>query len=114
VSIGEMERARHADEKGAILAALKEEYTRPMTSVRALLRALDAMGRSMRPVGLDFALTYLADCGYVRITRVRELPSYRADRDTDAQPDAIMFVKLLPKGLHLVDGQIAADPGVNF
>jgi hypothetical protein len=32
---------------------------------------------SLTDAGLGFHLTYLADCGYITVTRARELPSWR-------------------------------------
>lgn len=112
--INEMEAARHAQERGAILGALQQNYGAEMTSVRTLGRALDALGHAMRPIGLQFALTYLTDCGYIRIWRARDLPGYRSDRANDERGDEIVFAKLMPKGLRLIDGLVEADPGVSF
>lgn len=109
-----MEQARHAEEKGAILMALKEDYGAKMTSVKSLARALDLLGYPMRTESLQFALVYLADSGYVKIWRVEDLPGFRADRMTDMRRDAVVFAKLLPRGLQLIDGQIEADRGITF
>jgi hypothetical protein len=112
--MGATEAARHAEEKGTILKALKEEYARGMTSVRSLFSALDLVGRRMTPKGLQFALAYLADQEYIRIWRAEEVPGFRKDRMTDANVQTIVFARLTAKGLHLIDGRIDADPGVNF
>lgn len=114
MSISEMEQARHAEEKGAILMALKEDYGAKMTSVKSLGRALDLLGHPMRADGLQFALVYLADSGYLRIWRAEDLPGFRADRQSDVRRDAVVFAKLLPRGLQLIDGQVAADVSVSF
>lgn len=112
----ELEKQRHATERGDILRTLKEDYTEDMTSLRSLLRALDAQGVSLSHEGLGFHLTYLEGQGYVQVWRVRDLPSYRTDRRIPgfAKPGTMMFVRLLPKGLHLVDGLIGEDPSVAF
>jgi hypothetical protein len=109
-----MEHARHAEERGAILQALRQDYRAQMTSVRSLARALDLVGHAMRPEGLEFSLAYLADCGYLRVWRAGDLPGWRTDRQNDVRGDAIVFARLLPKGLQLIDGRTAADPSVIF
>jgi hypothetical protein len=109
-----MEQARHAEERGAILQALKQDYGAKMTSVRALSRALDLVGHGMRPAGMQFALTYLADSQYIQIWRFEDTPGFRADRDSEERRDQIVFARLMPRGLQLIDGQIAADPSVSF
>jgi len=112
----EIEQARHVRERGDILRTLKEDYLADMTSVESLARALDAQGISLSPEGLVFHLIYLEQQGYVRIWRMRDLPQYRTDRRGRriAKPDAVMFTKLQPKGLQLIDGQIPVDPLVAF
>jgi hypothetical protein len=113
VSVEGMEKARHAEEKGAILEALREDYAREMTSVRSLSRALDLLGHSMRAEALQFALAYLADSGYLRTWRSKDVPGFRRDRISDVA-DSIVFAKLTPKGLRLIDGYEPEDPGVMF
>jgi hypothetical protein len=112
--ISELEKARHADEKGAILQALSQNYAAKMTSVRALVGALDLLGHAMTSEGMQFALMYLADCEYIKIWRNEDLPGWRPDRMNDTHGYTIVFARLLPKGLLLIDGRIAADPGVRF
>ena len=114
MNIQAAEAARHAEEKGAILLALKHSYTGVMTSVRSLWRQLDISGHPMRPVGLEFALAYLADRGYIKIWRARELPNWRDDRPMDVSGDSIVFARILPEGLLLVDGEAPTDPKVIF
>ena len=114
MSIREAEAARHAEEKGAILLALKHTYASEMTSVRALWRQLDMLGHPMRPEGIEFALVYLAERGYIQIWRARELPGWREDRQMEQAPDRIVFARLKPEGLLLVDGDVQADPKVIF
>lgn len=109
-----MEEARHARERGAILEALKQGYEEEMVSVGSLAATLNMVGQPMTRVSLQFSLTLLSDSGYVRIWRARDTPAWRPDRINDVRPDAIVFAKLLPKGLMLVDGRIAADPMVAF
>lgn len=111
-----VEKARHAQERGDILRTLKEDYQSEMTSIRNLIGALDAQGIALSPDGVAFHLVYLADQGYVRIWRAGDLPHQRKDRRTArwVKPDTILFAKLLPKGLQLLDGHGAEDPGVSF
>ncbi|KKM81375.1 hypothetical protein LCGC14_1330340, partial [marine sediment metagenome] len=40
--MADLEKQRHAAERGDLLRTLKEDYTAEMTSTRSLLRALDA------------------------------------------------------------------------
>jgi hypothetical protein len=112
--ITEMEQARHAEQRGAVLQALRNDYTSEMTSVVSLSRALFMIGHSVTIDGLQFHLSLLADSGYARIWRARELPTFRPDRDTNVRPDKIVFARLAPKGLQLIDGKIPADPDVSF
>jgi hypothetical protein len=114
VNIQAAEAARHAEEKGAILLALKHTYASTTTSVRSLWRQLDMMGHSMRPTALEFALRYLSDRGYIKIWRARELPNWRDDRPMDVNGDAIVYTRILPEGLLLIDGEAQADPKVIF
>ena len=110
----EVEMARHADERGRILLALHQEYGREMTSVRSLRGALDLLGYSLSQESLEFSLVYLAESGYLKIWRLRDTPAWRPDRDGDASPERIVFAKLLPKGVRLIDGREPADAGVRF
>ena len=112
----ELERGRHCRERGDILRTLKEDYQRGTTSVRNLLGTLDALGVSLSEDDLAFHLIYLADQGYAQIVRVRDMPVHRKDRRLPGweKPDTIKFVRLLPKGLQLIDGVIPEDPSVAF
>ena len=112
--IDQMEEARHSEERGAILQALKRNYGRDMTSIKSLWRTLNAIGIATSISGLGFHLTYLSDQEYARIWRVRDMPGYRSDRYANGDPEAIVFARLLPRGLLLIDGQIPADPKVIF
>jgi len=114
VTISQTEAVRHAEERGKILAVLREAYDQEMVTVTALLGTLDLGLCPVSPEGMQFHLRYLADSQYIRILRVRDLPSYRADRAGSQRPDQIVFAKLLPRGLHLLDGLIPADPSVRF
>jgi hypothetical protein len=109
-----MDRARHAEERGQVLEALKQNYRAPMTSVRSLAGALDLVGYPMTSSGLEFHLVYLADAGYLRIWRANDLPQYRQDRQHDRRADAILFARLTPRGLQLIDGLERPDPSVRF
>lgn len=114
MNMQEVEKQRHALERGDILRTLKEDYQSSMTPVRTLRGALDAQGVSLSHDDLAFHLSYLSDGGYVRLWRARDLPGFRSDRERFLKPDAVMFAKLLPKGLQLLDGLIAEDPSVKF
>ncbi len=110
----ELDKQRHALERGEILRTLKEDYSARMTSVLTLLRALDALGTSLTPDGLGFHLELLAERGYVKVWRARDTPGYRRDRPSADKPETIKFAKLMAKGLELIDGLIAEDPLVAF
>jgi len=112
--MADIEKARWAQERGSILRTLKEDYVREMTSIRSLIRVLDAQGVPLSHDELSFHLRYLADQGYVRILRARDLPGFRRDRPMDVSAETIMFAKLEPRGLQLLDGLIAEDPSVAF
>jgi hypothetical protein len=112
--ISEMERARHAAERGVILQALRSDYGSKMTSAGTLRRALFLMAQPVTEDGLQFHLNLLADLGYIKIWRVEDAPGYRVDRNTTTRGDRIAFARLQPKGLQLIDGDIEADPSVSF
>jgi hypothetical protein len=111
--IAEMREARHAEERGAILTTLKAAYGSEMTSTRTLWRVLNGARVPVSEEGLQFSLTYLADQGYIKVWRVRDTPGWRPDRP-GPRADVIVFARLLPRGLLLVDGQAEADPKVSF
>jgi len=110
----DLELARHAAHRGAILRTLKEDYGPEMTTLRVLQRALDVQGVSLSAEDLEFHLTYLSDQAYVSIKRARDLPGFRTDRPGAVKPSAILMAKLLPSGLQLLDGLIPEDPSVTF
>ena len=114
--MADLEKQRHAAERGDLLRTLKEDYTAEMTSTRSLLRALDAQGIALSQEGLGFHLTYLEEQGYIKAWRAREMPGARKDRRMKGwtKPETVMFAKLLPKGLQLIDGLIEEDPLVTF
>jgi hypothetical protein len=109
----EMEEARHARERGAIMEALKQGQME-MVSIGSLAATLNMVGQPMTRQSLQFSLVLLADSGYVQITRAKDTPAWRPDRANDARPEAVVFAKLLPRGLMLIDGRIAADPLIVF
>jgi hypothetical protein len=109
-----VERQRHAEERGRILQALKEEYGRGAVTVSTLLGALDALGYPMLPESLQFSLTYLCDQGYIGVTRACELPGWRRDRPNGVLPDSIVTARILPLGIQLIDGMAPEDAGVRF
>ena len=113
--VEEVELARHAEQRGLILRTLKEDFIAQLTTVRTLLRALDAQGQALSPEGLAFHLTYLELQGYVALIRARDLPDFRPDRwSPGAKSTSILGAKLLPLGLHLLDGKAPVDPSVTF
>ena len=112
--IREMDEARHAEERGAILCALKQEYGSSMVAMRTLAAALNLTGYPLTNASLQFSLTLLADCAYVRTWTARDMGIWRPDRANEMRPETIVFAKLLPKGLSLVDGKIEPDPNVSF
>lgn len=116
MNMAEMEQIRHASERGTILMTLQQDYQSEMTAVKSLIRALDMQGISLSQDGVEFHLQYLAAQGYIALWRAREMAGFRTDRRQAGwvRPDTVMFAKLLPKGLQLVDGHIAADPLVSF
>jgi DNA-binding transcriptional ArsR family regulator len=112
----EAETARHAQVRGEIIRVLKEEYGGDMMTVRVLLRALDALGWSLSQEDIEFHLQYLADQGYVEVRRVRDTTGYRKDRvlQRGVKPATMVFARLLPRGIQLMDGLLAEDPSVAF
>ena len=114
MNLSQMDEARHARERGAILEVLKQGYDQSMVSVASLSGALNMAGMPMTAAGLQFSLTLLADSGYILIWRAKETPAWRPDRMNEMRPDTIVFAKLTPKGLFLIDGHVASDPAVIF
>jgi hypothetical protein len=112
--ISEMERARHAEQRGTILQALRSDYRSRMTSVNSLRGALYLVAQTVTGDSLQFHLSLLADTGYVKIWRAEDLPGFRPDREMNMPADRIVFARLTPKGLQLIDGAIEADPSVSF
>lgn len=115
MSASELERARHASEKGAILRTLQDAYGGPAVMVGALAGVLDTLGYPMSSQNLQFSLTYLAESGYVDAVRAKDVPGFRRDRlRSGDSPETIVLARLTPKGLRLVDGQEAEDKLVRF
>jgi hypothetical protein len=114
MSITELEQQRHAEERGIILRTLQQEYSREMTTVRSLAGALDLLGYPMSVESLQFSLLYLAERGFVRVWRAREMPGWRPDRQMDGRGDTVVCAKLLAEGVLLLDALRPADPGVRF
>ena len=112
MSISESEKARDAAGRGQILTALKQDYGREMTSVRSLWKALDLLGHPISGSGLQFSLNLLADEGYIRVWRASEFQ--RQDRVPDERGDVIIFCRVTPRGLRLIDGEEPANPSVIF
>jgi hypothetical protein len=113
-SMNELEQARHAEERGAILRLLSQDFNSEMTSVGSLLSSLDLLGHSLGWETFCFHLNYLKEDAYIRLWLTRDMPGYRSDRIGAGSPSEIRFAKLLPKGLRLIDGHLAADPMVRF
>jgi hypothetical protein len=109
-----MERARHASERGMVLRALYSDFGSRMTGISTLYKALDLLGYSMDIQGLEFHLALLSDLEYVKITRAEDLPGWRSDRPNSGRARAIVFARLMPRGLNLIDGNIPSDPNVSF
>jgi hypothetical protein len=105
----QLDSERHNLERGLVLRALCEDYAREMTGVASLARSLAPVSAE----SLNLYLTYLSQQGYVAIWRAREMPSFRDDRAW-LDPSAIVFAKLMPKGLQLLDGDLDSDPKVAF
>ncbi len=116
MTIADMRQVRHTAERGDILRTLKEDYQAEMTTLRTLLSALDLQGTPLSQEDLEFHLTYLAAQGYVQVWRARDMPNHRADRRGRGweKPSTMLFAKLLPRGLQLLDGAIPEDPQIRF
>jgi hypothetical protein len=112
--VSEMERARHAEERGAVLQALRNDFVAQMTSVKTLSRALYMTGYSVTTDGLQFHLALLAASGYITIWRAKEMPGWRTDREQEESGDRIVFARMAPKGLKLIDGKVPEDSDVSF
>jgi hypothetical protein len=113
-SLADMDRARHAEERGQILQALAQEFGKAATSVRALASALDLVGYPMAPETMQFHLSYLGEQKYVVGVRFRDTPLWRADREQPGDPERVVTARLTVTGLQLVDGVGPADPMVTF
>lgn len=99
--------------RGKILQVLLEDYVTERTRIGMLIQALP----DRSPQEVYFDLTYLEQQEYVRVWRERDLELHRRDRmpdDDDWKPSDMVFAKLLPRGLQLVEGAIPGDPLVVF
>lgn len=114
MSAEQMQQERHNVERGYLLRCLADDFGREFTSTRLLYGAMDKIGFPMSPAGMQFSLGYLAEQGYIAITRAKETPGWRADRANAERADAIVWARLTAKGLQLIDGIGAADPLVQF
>lgn len=114
MSLTEMEEARHARERGAILEALKQGYDQEMVSIGTVASVLNMAGMPMTRASLQFSLGLLADSGYAKIWRAKDTPAWRPDRVNEVRPEAILFARLTPLGLKLIDGKVESDPNVSF
>jgi hypothetical protein len=114
MTMSDLERNRQARRKGDILRILVQDYRISMTSVRTLNGALDMLGEAVGPDSMQWHLTYLADQNYIKIWRVRDMPGFRHDRQSQEDPELIRFAKILPKGIQLIDGNAEEDPQVKF
>jgi len=112
MNISESELARAGVERGQILTALKQDYGREMTSVRSLWKALDLLGHPISASGLQYSLNLLNDEGYIRVWRASEFQ--RQDRVPDERGDVVIFCRVTPKGLRLIEGHEPANPSVVF
>lgn len=112
--MSELDNERHAHERGEIIRVLMADYGQRMTTVVALLRALDALGHSLTPNGLVTHLTMLEEREYVKLWRAKDRPGYRRDRNGTTKPDTVEFCKLTVRGIELLDGRIAEDAMVTF
>lgn len=112
--MSEVENHRHAETRGKLLNILAEDYNTPMTSVGTIARALDLRGYPLTIEALNFHLNYLADSGYLKLWRSKDMAGFRRDRASFDSAECIRFAHLLPKGVQLIDGDIAEDPKVTF
>ena len=79
-----------------------------------LLGALDAQNYPMTPESLQFSLTYLADQGYIAVSRAKDVPGYRRDRSNALLPETIVTARILPLGIRLIDALAQEDAAVRF
>ncbi len=115
MAASDVERARHALEKGAILRVLQDAYGGPAMTLSGLASVLDNLGFPMSPIGLQFALTYLGDTGFARVVKAKDLPGFRHDRLRQGEsPETVMTAQLTPLGLKLLDGTVAEDEQIRF
>lgn len=114
MSGNDMALLREAQERGALLRVLAQDYARVRTPFSSLAGALDLLGFPMTVETLQWALIYLSDRGYIRVWRASDERTYRSDRVGTQIADMVVFAKLLPEGKLLLDGRRAEDPGVRF
>lgn len=106
MTMTDFERDRHRRERGAIVRALKQVYSEPMTGVQSLRSVLRILGFALSPKALQFHLTFLAERGYIQIWRADQMPGYKDEPDSEGAwtpPDEIVFAHLLSSGLELLD-----------
>lgn len=91
---------RHRRERGLILELLSEAGA-GQVAFTSLWRMMDARNHTVSQKALTFHLAmYLEPQGYVQITRARDLRGWEDRHET---PDAVVAVKLLPKGIQLLN-----------
>jgi len=101
--------------RGRVLQTLadNEALASPMSFV-LLLRTLDTIGVSVSARELRGELEYLTAKGYAELRRRADMPGWARERMSAGRPTDVIAVKLLPRGLDLVQRNIAADPGVEL
>jgi hypothetical protein len=94
---------RHRRERGLILELLSQAGA-AQVAFTSLWRMMDARNQTLAQESLKFHLViYLEPQGYVSLIRARDLKGWEDRREA---PDAVISVKLLPKGIQLLNRAI--------
>lgn len=100
--MNELKAAENRQTRGEILNVLRMNYP-GMLSEKQVISWLEQLGY-VTYENIKEYLEYLQDKGYISI-EVRRIKSFRQENTT---------IKLTPKGVDLMEGNIEEDPGIEF
>ncbi len=97
---------RRRTERGILLRLLVANDAEWM-AFRALWRLMDRSGFPLSLNALEFHLRYMQGRGYVEVSRVRDMEAQELlEGDGSLSPDQILFVKLAPDGLSILNRSV--------
>jgi hypothetical protein len=97
-------------DRGIVLQLLKVFHSDSIASVTGVMALLAMADVGQRRRKLIRNLKVLAERGYVQLHTAAEFPKHLDS--AGAAPDAVVGVRILPKGLSWADGEYSDDPKV--